>query len=117
MTTATDEEFDYVSHLIHALSRMESSRGERRSAAPGLWLLTVRSIAWALIVEASAQHEVWSEEAYAVGVVPSVTDRDVIANVRRLVLGEEVSDAPVSVNEVLFRMGFLGLTGPGGGGS
>lgn len=116
VTTDYDDEFDSIGKLIDALALLEDKRDERRSYAPGLWLLTVRSLASALVVETTARYGLFLEELGQVELYESAADRDVVAEVRRVVLGEDVPRPGIPVAQVIATM--LGAldSWPGGGG-
>lgn len=111
-----NDELDYIGKLIDALSLMKGKRDERREYMPGLWLLTVRSIASALVVETTARYGLYLEDLAQVDLHESAADRDVVAEVRRVILGEEVPVPGIPVAQVIATM--LGAldSGPGGGG-
>ncbi|HTJ72801.1 MAG TPA: hypothetical protein VL551_35005 [Actinospica sp.] len=110
------DELDYVGKLIDALSLMRGKRDQRREYLPGLWLLTVRSIASALVVETTARYGLYLEDLAQVELHESAADRDVVAEVRRVILGEDVPRPGIPVAQVIATM--LGAldAGPGGGG-
>jgi hypothetical protein len=110
-----DDELDYIGKLIDALSLMRGKRDERREYLPGLWLLTVRSIASALVVETTARYGLYCEELGQVELYETEADRDVVAEVRRVVLGEDVPRPGIPVAQVVTMLGAL-ESWPGGGG-
>lgn len=107
---------EHVGKLIEALSALGERRKAERGFAEGIWLLSVETLAIALAVEASAWHHLWLEDLGQLPLYPGPDDYDVVAEVRRVVLGEEVPHHGITMPEVLARMGLLAMPDGGGAG-
>ena len=107
---------EHVGKLIEALSALEERRKAETGFAEGIWLLSVKTVATALVVEASAWHHLWREDLGQLPLYPGPDDYDVVAEVRRVVLGEDVPHHGLTVPEVLARMGLLAMPDGGGAG-
>ena len=106
MSISTDEErYAHVGAMIGALVAMERKRRDDESFPAGLWLLTVRMLATVLLMVAFDGHNEWRDELGDVGLSPSAADCDVVAEVRRVVLGQDVPVPGISVEEVMDRLG------------
>lgn len=106
MTISTDEErYAHVGAMIEALAAMERKRRDDEWFSVGLWLVTVGTLATVLLLVAFDGHNEWLSELGDVGLSPSAADRDVVAEVRRVVLGQDVPMPGISVDEVMDRIG------------
>lgn len=102
-----EDRTEHVGVLINALSLVEGKRQRGEVISEGLWLLTVASLAQATLVEAVTGHELWCQDMGDVEHVIGPGERDVVAEVRRVVLGEDVPWPKITITEVLRRMGII----------